>query len=445
MTTRSFPHLGFDPAPGDVDATRTLARHLGNVSTELAGMTSDLGRISTDGWKGKAATAFQDHVSGDIHPLLKKANDSFQQASSALGSWVTQLQGFQSEADSLEREAASKQGDLDHAKSAAQSAAAQPPDPHATSADAQQAAAALKVKHQAVSDAGDALDDVRRRAHDLHDRYMSAAGAVGKHFDKAASIAPPKPGFWSRMVSDIESDWHDATQWVKDHADLFKVIADIASDLSAVFGVLAIITAAIEPLGAIFAGLALATSAVALVGDLIAKAAGADVSWLSIGMSALGVIPGIGVFAKGAKFAEAGEAAARAAKLGDEGFEVADASRMVSVGKTAENVTNAAAKFKVAGKSVALFGKQGGGLLKATTFGGRFQVLSEASYATGQKVGTAGLKMITGGRVDIDSMSALGKTIDSVAKIGPKAFSIHGQTQDFHNMTSQFDRSCAAH
>ncbi len=446
--TRSFPHLGFDPTPGDVEATRTLARHLNNVSTELSGMTSDLGRISTDGWKGKAATAFQGHISDDIKPLLQKADDSFQQAASALNSWVVQLQGFQDRADSLEREAASRQTSLDQLKSAASTADSRPVDAHADACDLQQRASQLKARHQAVSDAGGALDDVRRRAHDLHDQYMSAAGAVGRHFDTAASIAPPKPGFWDRMVSDIEDDWNDATQWVKDHADLFKAIADIAGDLSAVFGVLAIVTAAFEPLGAIFAGLALATSAVCLVGDLIAKAGGADVSWLSIGMSALGVVPGIGVFAKGAKLGEAAEAVSKADKLG-EAFE-----GTARTGRKAVEILDAGGRTGVTGgmrmsafgKEVTLFGKSDA-MGKLTTSGGmmnRLRVLSAGGAQTGQTVGTGGLRLISDGRLDIDSASALGKTIDSTLKLGPKALSIPGQSKDIHSMRDEFAHACAA-
>ena len=55
---------------------------------------------------------------------------------------------------------------------------------------------------------------------------------------------------------------------------------------------IAIITAPFEPIGAIFATAAVVTSGLALVSHLVAKAAGANVSWKSIGFDAPGSIPG---------------------------------------------------------------------------------------------------------------------------------------------------------
>ena len=448
MTIRSFPNLGFDPTPGDVDATRSLVRHLTNVSTELNSMVSDLRSVNTAGWKGKAAAAFESHVAQDVQPLVLKASNSFQEATSALGGWVGQMQSFQHEADDLEREAAAKKDDLDQAKSAvhtATSTASASASAHLSAGKAHAHAADLKAKNDALSDAGDALSAVRQRANDLHDRYIAAAGAVGRHFEKAGKIAPAKPGFFDRMADDIDQAWDDTTQWVKDHAELFKFIGDIASDLSAVFGVLAICTALIEPLGAIFAGLALATSAISLVSDLVAKAGGADVSWLSIGISALGVIPGIGVFAKGAKVAEGAEAVVKAsAKAGELGEGVTSAAKsgtkIAAFGKGAD-VVKGGKSLTAFGKNVTLFGKTTKGIIKGAGIAGRSKVLA-TTYESGQKLGVAGLKMVSKGKVAIEAGSALGKTIDSSMKVVPKLFGVHGQVKDFHNMMDEFDHAC---
>ncbi|MFJ8463195.1 hypothetical protein [Streptomyces swartbergensis] len=61
------------------------------------------------------------------------------------------------------------------------------------------------------------------------------------------------------------------------------------------------------------------TAGIALISHLLAKAVGADVSWFSMGLEALGAIPGIGAFAKGVKVADGAVAATRARQLG-EGF-----------------------------------------------------------------------------------------------------------------------------
>ena len=50
--TRSFPHLGFDPAPGDVEQTRGLARQIGNLSADLNTTVIDLRSIARYGARG---------------------------------------------------------------------------------------------------------------------------------------------------------------------------------------------------------------------------------------------------------------------------------------------------------------------------------------------------------------------------------------------------------
>src|SRR5882757_1799187 len=322
--TRAFPHLGSDPTPGDVARTRFLDRQLGDLHGELTTTIGELNRIECGYWKGEAAKAFIAHIDSDVTPLIKKAHDSFGRASGALSRWADQLHGFQCEADTLEREAATKQGALDHAKTAAglpiddgvpHPAPEASPDPNPDPS----AAADAKKKQQALTEANNALQGVLHRAEELHTRYTNAAHTISHDLDKAGDIAPDKPGLFSRIVHGVEDAWNDTVQWVKDHADLIKLIGDLHSDLSGILGVLAILTAPFEPLGAIFAAAAVVASAAALITHLIAKAAGADVSWMSLGFDALGAIPGIGAFSKGVKVADGAVAAARAAELG-EGF-----------------------------------------------------------------------------------------------------------------------------
>ena len=446
--TRSFPHLGFDPTPGDVERTRDLARQLGGLHTELTTTVGELDRLDCGCWKGEAAKAFVAHIDKDVTPLIKKAHDSFGRASSALGKWADQLHGFQAEADALEREAATKQGALDHAKTAAGVPAGPTdhstphPSPEASPNPDPHAAAEARKKQQAVTDAGNALDGVRHRAEELHNRFTDAAKAISHDLDKAGDIAPDKPGFFHRLVHSVEAAWDDTVKWVKDHADLIKFISDMLSDLSAVLGVLAIITAPFEPLGAIFAGAALVTGAAALVGDLIAKAAGADVSWLSIGLAAMGVIPGIGVFAKGAKVAKGVVAADRALELG-EGFTsvVKTGKSIINFGEHADGLV----KFAVKGKNIALWGDKATDMLKAEGVMNRLRLVSENGYVYGQKIGVQGLKIISGGKWVIDPVSKLGQTIDSVVKIAPKIYGLPGQIQDGKNMGDRFHQSATAH
>lgn len=414
---RNFPHLGFDPAPGDVEQTRGLARQIGNLSADLNTTVIELAEIDVADWKGKAAIAFRGHVEHDIQPLIVKAYSSFDRASSALNSWANSLQEFQHEADGLEREAAQHQADLDHAKAALNTPppANGTPNPAPSGTDHQD-----KQKHQAVTDAGSALDGVRRRAHDLHDRYTRTAKAIASQLDKAGHIAPEKPGLFHDIVSGVEGAWDATADWVKDHANLIKAIGDILGDLSAVLGTLAIICIPFEPLGAIFGGLALAASGMALVTHLVAKAGGANVSWMSIGTDALGVLPGLGMLSKGVKVADAAVAAERAAEFG-KGFEasVVEARKIFAFGKATEGLEGGK-QFAVFGKQVALFGKGEFGLIsKGSGMADRLASLSDKTYHAGQMLGTKGLRLASFGKLSVSSLNPIANSIEAQLKLAP--------------------------
>lgn len=445
--TRSFPHLGFDPTPGDVERTRGLARQLGDLHGELNTTVAELDRIDCGYWKGEAATAFVAHIDHDVTPLIKKAHDSFGRASDALSRWADQLHGFQDEADSLEREAATKQGALDHAKTALGTPPADDgtPRPAPEATPDPQAAAEDKKKHQAVTDADNALKGVRHRADELHNRFIHAADTISHDLDKAGDIAPDKPGLFSRMLHGIESAWDDTIQWVKDHADLIKLIGDLLSDLSGILAVLAILTAPFEPLGAIFAAAAVVSSVLALVTHLIAKAAGADVSWLSIGFDALGAVPGLGAFAKGAKVADGAIAATRAAELG-EGFR--------GVGTISRNFVGLSGDFVAGAKEIKLFGKTievgglkyAGQIISDGKFGNRLQLVSESLYHNGQLLGTKTINALAkGGKYAVDPMSKLGRGIDAGIKLAPKLYSIPQHIGEAVHLGDRFHQSATAH
>jgi hypothetical protein len=423
--TRSFPHLGFDPTPGDVERTRSLARQLGDLHGELTTTVSELDRLDCGYWKGEAARAFVHHIDEDVTPLIKKAHDSFGRASGALSRWADQLHGFQEEADTLEREAATKQTALDQAKTAA----GLPPDdgaPHPapqTSPNPDPAAAAeAKKKKQALSDAHNALDGVRHRAEELHNRYTSAANAISHDLDKAGDIAPDKPGLFSRIVHGVADAWNDTVKWVQDHADLIKLIGDLLSDLTGILAILAIITAPFEPLGAIFGTAALITGALALGAHVLAKLAGADVSWLQLGLDVLGVIPGIGMFGKGIKVVGN---AARDAKLAEFGAgftsSVVRGKQIFAFGEEGLRGLEGGLRFK----NIALFGTRDFNLISTESgLASRMANLSNSTYHAGQLLGTKGLGLISRGKIAINPMGNLGRGIDATIKAAPKIFSI---------------------
>ncbi|WP_434094602.1 enoyl-CoA hydratase/isomerase family protein [Streptomyces hyaluromycini] len=412
----AFPHIGWDPTPGSVEDTRDLAKQLGKLAGELGTALGELERIETGAWKGKTAVAFSEYVGKDVTPLIRKSHESFDKASRALHRWADDLQEFQVRADRLEKSA----GDKLDAKAEAQGKAG-------------------SDGSMELGKASSAVDGVIQKVHELEEDYRAAARQVSKELDKAGDIAPDEPGFWDKLGSGIENAWDATGDWIKDHADLIKLVGDLLSDLSGILGVIAIITAPFEPIGAIFAAAAVVSSGLALVTHLVAKAAGADVSWMSMGFDALGAIPGIGAFAKGAKVADGAVAAARAAELG-EGFKGVNTigRNIVGVG---DNVAGAAS-FTIRGTKFQLFGLKAGGHI--STEGGimnRITLVAENNIRQGQLLGTRGIP----GLNKIDSMSGLGRGIDATLKILPKAFSIHSHIGEMMNPGDRFQESAAAH
>ncbi|KPI18762.1 hypothetical protein OK074_7845 [Actinobacteria bacterium OK074] len=422
MSRPSFPHIGWDPTPGDVEETRELARKLAGLAGELGTAVRELQQIDEGAWKGKTAVAFSDHISTDVTPLIQKSHDSFDKAARALHRWAGQLADFQDEADRLEKE---KGQQLD-ARTKAETKAKDDG----------------KTSSTELSHASAAVDVVTQKVYDLQTRYQKAAGLISREFDRASDIAPREPNFWDKLGNGIADAWDATGDWLEDHADMIKLVGDLLSDLSGILGMLAILTAPFEPIGAIFAAATVVTSGLALLTHLVAKAAGADVSWVNIGFDALGAVPGIGAFAKGVKVADGAVAAARAAKLG-EGFQgVSTIGRnIVGVG---DNVAGAVS-FTLKGRKIGIWGTKAGGFI--STEGGimnRISLVAEKNIRNGQLLGTGRIP----GLKKIDSMSTLGRSIDAGIKILPKTISIPSHIGDLKEMMSPGDRfheSATAH
>jgi hypothetical protein len=170
---RSLPHLGFDPAPGDVGLTQHLARRHYQVAQETRQVLALIEKLDLQALRGRAGDAMR-ALQATFPPALRDTAAAAQTLHAATSSWANQLSGFQAEADALERQAA-----------------------HAT---AQQQA--LQVKQAALprgsavltadlESASAAVSGVRRQAEDLHQRYLAAAA-------KTAADVGDHSGLWDR-------------------------------------------------------------------------------------------------------------------------------------------------------------------------------------------------------------------------------------------------------
>jgi hypothetical protein len=418
----AFPHIGWDPTPGSVEDTRDLAKQLGKLAGELGTALHELERIECGAWKGKTAIAFTDYIGKDVTPLIRKSHDSFDKASRALHRWADDLQEFQVRADRLEKSA----GDKLDAKAEAQGKAG-------------------SDGSMELGKASSAVDAVIQKVHELEEDYRAAARQVSKELDKAGDIAPDEPGFWDKLGHGIANAWDATGDWLKEHADLIKQIGDILSDVTAILGVLAIITLPFEPLGAIFGAAAVLTSGMALLAHSVAKASGADVSWLTMGTDALGLLPGIGLLGKGAKVASKAAAAERIAEFGS-GFKVSGIERAFNVIATGDMAKSVEGGIGLLGRRVVLggAGKDLGLLSHESGAMSRLAGLAEAGYHQGQWLGTKGLAL-AGEKFTVDPLSKLGRGIDVAGKVLPKGISIGLHSGDSANPGDSLQQSATAH
>ncbi|MDX3747531.1 enoyl-CoA hydratase/isomerase family protein [Streptomyces sp. AK08-02] len=387
------PSIGWDPTPGDVEDTRELAKRLGRLASELGTALGELERIECGAWKGRTAVAFTDYIGEDVTPLIRKSHESFDKASRALHRWANELQDFQDETDRLDKSAKEK-------------------------LDAQTQAT------EGTDEYGKASGDVNgaiQKVHELERRYRQAAGHISRELDKAADIAPNEPGFWDKLGTGIADAWGATGDWLKEHADLIKAIGDVLSDITAVLGMLAIVTLPFPPLAAIFGTAALIGAGLTLAAHGIAKAAGADVSWMQMGLDAVGLLPGIGMFGKGVKVVGAAKAAATASRLG-KGFQatkIAGESRvLLAFGKEAQGITGGLGKaglVKIGGTSRHVYEVAHAGSGSMSRMGG----LAVAGYHQGQLIGTKGAGLLG---ANISPFGAGGIVLDAGLKIAPKVY-----------------------
>ncbi|MEU3441596.1 enoyl-CoA hydratase/isomerase family protein [Streptomyces griseoincarnatus] len=392
-----YPNIGRNPTPGSVEDTRELAKRLGSLASELGTAVRQLEGIECGAWKGKTAVAFTEYVGHDVTPLVRKSHESFGKASRALHRWANELADFQDEAAQLDKAAGKA---LDAKDTAEKEAKGKGSDDLATAT-------------------GD-VDEVIQKVHGLEERYKQAAARIGKELDKAADIAPNEPGFWDKLGQSIADAWDATGDWLKEHADLIKAIGDVLSDVTAVLGMLAIVTLPFPPLAAIFGTAAVIGSGLSLAAHGVAKAAGADVSWLQVGLDAVGLLPGIGLFGKGIKVVGKADALATASRLG-KGFQTTKLGStrvLLAFGKQSDDVMGGLGKaglIKIGGRSEDVYEVAHATSGVKSRLGG----LAYAGYHSGQLIGTKGANVFGAG---LNPFGAGGIALDAGLKVAPKIY-----------------------
>jgi hypothetical protein len=168
---RSLPALGFDPAPGDVDLTRNLARQHSQAAQEARQVLALLERIDLSALQGRTADVMRT-IQALFPPALRNTATAAEILQAAASSWADHLSGFQSEADALERQAAAA---TTHQQAVQAQQAALPPGSAVLTADVQSASATV--------------NGIQKQAQELHQRYLAAAS-------KTAAAVDEHKGLW---------------------------------------------------------------------------------------------------------------------------------------------------------------------------------------------------------------------------------------------------------
>lgn len=298
-----YPHLGFNPVPGDTETVRGLQKKLSGCAKVLQ-ETHDLVTKLLDGsyWKGDAAVAFREQLDGGPLPLnLKNAAHSIRKAARQLDRWEGELDDFQRRAKKLEEDAKEAQAAVDRAQGRANEAG-DDPDLKKDGADHDAAQKALTRANADLDDAQAELKKIIGKAKRLAEEHEEKAGyRAGKIRDATKKLVPHEPGWFDEVLD-----------WLGDN------LPDILSFTAGLIGVVALLLAGPLGLGlATLAALMLSASGLSATA-LVLRLADPEVRaslmdgitkgeldtdfWgnaVSVGADLAGALPGVGAVAKG--------------------------------------------------------------------------------------------------------------------------------------------------
>ncbi len=296
--TDPYPHLGFNPAPGDMDLVRDIHRKLSDCAVEMEKAHFKVTRLMNGSyWEGDAAVAFREQLRGGPLPLnLKNGAHSVDKAAKQLDLWGAELEEFQRRAKKLDGEAKAARDALQRAQGHAdkvKETSGKPGQGHVHD----DGGSALGKANRGVETAQGELDGVLKRARSLAGEHEDTARRRARHISDAThKLAPHEPNAWDRI-----------TDWVGDN------LPDILSACAAVLGVIALLgLTAVAPwmlflAAGLLSGMAFGLrvsdpEVLASLEDGLAKGELDIDFWcnlLGVAGDFLGMLPGLGAVAKG--------------------------------------------------------------------------------------------------------------------------------------------------
>ncbi|MGI8665834.1 MAG: hypothetical protein ACR2N4_07375 [Jatrophihabitans sp.] len=310
-----------DPGQGDPDGLLALAAALQGDADDAASAARMLRSVQHNAtdvvWKGSSADAFRDRI--DKVPVhLDKLHASYAEAAAGLRDYAASVRQIADDARAQQQTVSRSTTDL-HTAQAQQAAWTPPPHPATGLPDP----AITNPHDEQVAAAHASVKKAQARLQDLAGQRQTADGRLVGSLDRAHSDGIRNKHWWQKAL-DVAS----ATL-----ADLTVVLMVVA--LVAIV-VLAIVQPELIPGLVLLAGQVLAgLSAAQLAFDGTRKASGESVSWGSLAMDAVGLLPGIGAlgaFADAVPFLSRGAAALRAESRAVRGYSAAGGAFARSVG-----------------------------------------------------------------------------------------------------------------
>ncbi|MER6016019.1 putative T7SS-secreted protein [Streptomyces bluensis] len=444
MSSDTYPALGFDPAPGNPGNVDSLSARTKKAADALDNAQNSIKRLTGNvTWAGDAASAFSKKV-GELPRYLKDSHEAMRTASSELSKWRAALTDYQSTARTYETQAKEAKGQVASAEKAKGTATDRynqaASDPafrlggqyftgtalqeaqakiDAANTRLQQADGDLSAASARLDQAERELEEIIKRAERLYEDHQAQARGIASHLRKATDGAPD-PGFWERLGDQFQKLGHAIQEWCARNKDLLKSIGDWLGNISAVLGILSLLTLWCPPLSGALALASAGFSAGALLANGAAKIGGADIGLMDLAGDALGVVPGAG-FAKTAITGTA-KVVVRAEKAGELVTSVDGAARAARLGKLVDDGAATASDFSRAGNRI--LGGAEGQVFEAQGAANKVRLAWENSVAKnmGASMGETGLNTMIANTPGLRNLESLQAAIRADGTLDPTSW-----------------------
>lgn len=292
MSVRTFPALGFDPAPGSPAALLAQAREADQAARALAGAAAAAGRLSAE-WDGDAAAAYRAQAP-DLPRDLGLAAAAHGTLARELTAFAEDLGGRQVRAADLESRAAALRATAGSATGGFQVAPGGPGGhtPGGSGSSGSSAGGMRPAGTIVAARAGTGVADPEAAARarvalsELEAVLAEARRLLGEHRSAAARAAtriraaaadPPyrKPGLLSRAG-------HSVRGWIADHAETLTRISRGLRGISTALGLLSLV-----PGFQFLAPIAFAAGAAAVALDTVVAASTGRGNWPGLALDAV--------------------------------------------------------------------------------------------------------------------------------------------------------------